>query len=90
MSGQTTSTPRTRRALLGAGLGALVASVAEALGRGAPTRAANGQFVTVGGTFTGTTRTSFTNTASQGNALEGNSGSGSGPHRRVWHRQRGR
>jgi hypothetical protein len=78
MSSLTTTAPQTRRALLGAGLGALAATVAEAFGRAAPSRAANGQTVTVGGTFTGTTRTSFTNTASQGNALEGHSGSGNG------------
>jgi hypothetical protein len=75
---QTTSAPQTRRALLGAGLGALVASVAEALGRGAPTHAANGNIVTVGGTFTGTTRTKLTNTSSYGDAIEVASTSGNG------------
>ena len=42
------STPRTRRALLGAGLGAIVAAVAGAVGRPAPTRAAAGDAVILG------------------------------------------
>ena len=54
---------RTRRTVLAAGLGAVAATAATALGRAAPTRAANGDPITVGGSFTGTARTLINMTA---------------------------
>ena len=47
------ATTRSRRALLGASLGAAAATIATALGRVTPTRAANGDTVTVGDYFAG-------------------------------------
>lgn len=70
--------PSSRRALLGAGLGALAATVAGALGRAAPVRAANGDTVTVGGDFTGTNVTKITNTTWLGTAFWGEGSSGTG------------
>ena len=54
--------PRTRRALLAAGLGGVAAVVASALGRPAPTRAANGDPVLAGQANTATAATSISNT----------------------------
>ncbi len=55
--------PRSRRSLLAAGIGGAVAIVATALGRPAPTRAANGDPVLAGQANTATAATSVTNTA---------------------------
>lgn len=57
------SAPRTRRALLTAGLGAAAATAATALGRPAPTRGANGDPILVGQTVTGSARTLINMTA---------------------------
>ena len=57
-------TPRSRRAVIAAGLGSLAALVAASLGRPQSAAAANGDAITLGGTFTGTTQTSLTNTGS--------------------------
>jgi hypothetical protein len=54
--------PQSRRALLGAGLGGLVALIAHVLGRPLATRAANGDPVLVGNAHTGTQTTQLTNT----------------------------
>ncbi|HLX35546.1 MAG TPA: hypothetical protein VKR30_09950 [Candidatus Limnocylindrales bacterium] len=53
------STSQSRRAILTAALGAAAASALAGLGRAVPVRAANGDTVTVGGTFTGTAATSI-------------------------------
>lgn len=58
-----TSAPRSRRALLAASVGGLVAFAVSALGRPVPTRGADGDTVTVGGSFTGTTKTIIENTS---------------------------
>jgi hypothetical protein len=50
-----------RRALLGAGVGALAATLASALGRATPSRAADGQTVVIGGTFSATKTTQISN-----------------------------
>lgn len=70
MTMQTTDT-RSRRAILAASLGGLVAVAAGALGRAVPVRAANGDAVTVGGSFTGTLPTQITNTAVDSAAIRG-------------------
>ncbi len=65
-----TSSPRSRRAFLGASLaGGLAALATYALGRPADTRAANGEPITIGGTFTGTSATSIENTTPDTTAL---------------------
>jgi hypothetical protein len=51
-----------RRALLAGALGGFGALAASAIGRASPVRAANGNTVTVGGSFTGTTVTTITTT----------------------------
>ncbi len=51
------ASPRTRRALLGAALGASVATVASAFGRPLSTRAADGDVIHVGDTLTATSTT---------------------------------
>jgi hypothetical protein len=61
-----TESPRSRRALLTAALGATVATVAAAVGRPLPVQAANGDAVTVGGSFSGTLPTAITNTTGDG------------------------
>ena len=54
---------RSRRALLGAGLGAVAATAVNALGRAAPTMANNGDPIWVGGDFTGVNTTKITTDA---------------------------
>src|SRR5262245_5283056 len=54
---------QSRRAVLAAAVGGTVALVASALGRPLAVDAANGDPVTVGGSFTGTAATSITNSA---------------------------
>ena len=71
------TTPRTRRALLGAGLGALAATVASAIGRPAPVRAHDPDDVRLGGHNTAATDTTIT-LQSGGTAFVGRSDSGSG------------
>jgi hypothetical protein len=61
MAANPTILPQSRRALLGAGLGGLVALVVHALGRPLATRAANGDPVLVGNTNEGTQTTLLTN-----------------------------
>ena len=78
----------TRRALLGAGLGALVAAIAGALGRPGPATAADGSQIVAGFGTTATETTSITNNANDrpvfvgqsqaGTGLAGNSRSGNG------------
>jgi hypothetical protein len=75
-----------RRALLAGALGGLGAVVATAIGRASAVRAADGDAVTVGGSFTATTGTQITNTSNSnfvllasttsGVAFEGGSTSG--------------
>jgi len=59
-------TKTTRRAILGASIGALTAIGAEAIGRPLATRAANGDTLTAGGSFTATQTTSVTTTGGHG------------------------
>jgi hypothetical protein len=66
---------RTRRALLGAGLGALVATAANALGRPSTVRAAD---VVLGSDNTATAKTSITNNANSNTVLEAVSSAGGG------------
>jgi hypothetical protein len=70
---------RTRRAIIGAGLGAVLATAASAIGRATPVRATDGDAVTVGdSTLTATHTTKITN-SSNGNAVfSGESTSGVG------------
>ncbi len=56
-----TPTPQSRRAILAAALGAGAATIASALGRPLPAAAANGDAVTVGGSFVGTGLTQIQN-----------------------------
>jgi hypothetical protein len=72
------ASPRTRRALLAAALGAGAAAVASALGRPLPVEAANGQAVTVGSDLTGTSFTRITNTANSNDVIWGRSSTGRG------------
>jgi len=65
-----TVSPRSRRAVLAAALGGVGALVAQALGRPLPARGANGQAITVGGSFTGTSTTRLENTTATLSALE--------------------
>lgn len=65
MALDTTARP-SRRTLLAGALGGVAGLVATALGRIQPAEAANGQAVTVGGTFSGTSPTSITNSAGDG------------------------
>jgi hypothetical protein len=73
-----TATPASRRALLTAGLGGLVALVAGALGRPAPTRATDGDPVLVGGNYTATGTTQISNTTDSSIVLLGVTGDGVG------------
>ena len=83
--------PRSRRALLAAGLGGLAALAAQALGRPVPVRAADPNDVVLGATNTATTTTKIQNLANNstvfrshssgsGIGVEGSSGSDTG----VW------
>ena len=65
------SATRSRRALLAGALGGLGAVAATAVGRVSPVRAANGDAVTVGNSFTGTSNTTIT--TSGNSAWAGNS-----------------
>jgi hypothetical protein len=56
-----TTVPRSRRALLGAAIGAVAATAAQALGRPIPTRAANGDPLYLGQSNTATSLTQLTN-----------------------------
>ena len=73
-----TAAPRSRRALLAASLGGLAALAAQALGRPLPTRAANGDPVTVGGTLSGTAITKIANSTNSNTVFWGASSSGVG------------
>jgi hypothetical protein len=72
------SVPRTRRAVLAAGVGALAATAATAVSRPLPAVAANGDTVTVGGTFSGSNPTTITNTAGDGIVAKNTSTAASG------------
>jgi len=80
--------PRTRRAILAAALGAAAATVASALGRPLPVTAANGDYVRVGDSFTGSGPTTLTNTVTDpgsilvADAIRGVSTIGSGVYGR--------
>jgi hypothetical protein len=74
------SAPRSRRALLGAALGAGIAAVASALGRPLPARAADDAPVLVGGEYTATSVTRIANTTNASVVLEGASKTGNGIH----------
>jgi hypothetical protein len=67
-----------RRSLLAAAAGGLIALVAQALGRAAPVRAADGEAVLVGGEYTGTSVTKITNTTNSSTVLQGDSTDGVG------------
>jgi hypothetical protein len=73
MSGEAQSTSSSRRAVLAAGFGGLVAFLAQALGKPATLRATNGEAVTAGngGTLTASATTGVTTTSGAG--LEGTS-----------------
>jgi hypothetical protein len=66
-----TPTPQSRRAILAAALGAGAATIASALGRPLPAAAANGDAVTVGGTFAGTATTQISNGINSATVFEG-------------------
>ena len=70
--------PRSRRALLNAALGAGVATIAAALGRPLPAKAADGDPVVVGGTYTASSVTRFDTGATGAIALSGISTSNAG------------
>jgi len=70
--------PRSRRALLTAALGAGVATIAAALGRPLPAKAADGDPVVVGGTYTASSVTRFDTGATGAIALWGYSTSQAG------------
>ena len=55
-----------RRALLAGALGGMGAWVASTIGRVSPARATNGDTVTVGNSFTGTSPTAITNSTGDG------------------------
>jgi hypothetical protein len=66
------NSPRTRRAILGAALGAAAASVATAVGRPAATSAANGDHIVIGSTSnSGTANTALTTTSAIALGLTG-------------------
>ena len=71
-----TSTPRTRRAVIAASLGAVAALAAHAAGRPLPVRAADGDPVAVGGEYTSTSVTQIS--IATGTAIRGVSSNGTG------------
>jgi len=73
-----TTSPRSRRALLGAALGAAAAAVASALGRPAPVRAGTDGDVVLGATNTSGTTTVVRNTTTGVAAFKGKGTSGDG------------
>jgi hypothetical protein len=75
-----TSVPRSRRALLGAAIGAGVATIASAIGRPVPAWAADGAAVVVGGEYAASSVTKFTNLTNDSAVLEGASKTGMGVH----------
>lgn len=91
-----TTIPHSRRALLAAAAGGAAALVAGALGRPAPTRATDGDVVTVGGYLTGTSTTSIDNTSGNtsnvfqastngtGSAIFAHSAGGTGVYGTTW------
>jgi hypothetical protein len=76
MALETPLEPRSRRALLGAAIGAAVATVATALGRPMPVKASEGDVLHVGDELLGTTVTKIT--TGSADALHGASASGVG------------
>ncbi len=73
-----TASPRTRRALLAAALGAGAATVASALGRPLPARATDGDVIHVGDDLTATTTTRLVNPINGNTVIkaEGTNGTG--------------
>jgi hypothetical protein len=69
---------RTRRAIIGAGLGALGATVVSGLGGASPGRAADGDPIMVGSTVSGTLVTSIANTTNNHSVLVAQSTTGTG------------
>lgn len=72
------TSPRTRRAILGAALGAGVATIASAVGQPLRADAADGQAVLVGGEYTASSVTKISQTADSTQAIWGASGAGTG------------
>ena len=70
--------PRSRRAVLAASVGGAAALLAQALGRPMVADAANGDAVTVGGSFSGTAPTTITNAAGDAVQAINSATSGSG------------
>lgn len=68
--------PTTRRTLLGAALGAVVAAVATALGRPAPARALDGQPIVIGVRQSATGETALSNFATDATVLDVDSSAG--------------
>ena len=73
-----TTSPGSRRALLAAGLGGLLATIAAALGRATPVRAADGEAVEVGGEYSSESVTKISNGTFLGTAIWGDSSGGYG------------
>ena len=72
------SAPRTRRALLGAALGATAATVASTIARPVTALAADGDAMVVGGEYTATSVTKITQSGAGLDAIFGMSGTGTG------------
>ena len=73
-----TTTARSRRAILGASLGAIAATLAGGLARPAPARATDDDPMVVGGEYSATSATKLTNAANASDVLVGESTSGVG------------
>jgi hypothetical protein len=73
-----TTTASTRRALLAGSLGAVVAYLAQALGRPLATRATDGDVIHVGDDLTATSRTRITNTTNTSEVIRAESSTGIG------------
>jgi hypothetical protein len=71
--------PSSRRALLAAALGAGAATIASAIGRPLPVRAADGDVVYVGGDYAASSRTAFDTGSTGATALMGQCDTGSEP-----------
>ena len=77
-AGLTPSRPTSRRALLAGALGGLGAFVASTIGRATEVHATNGDTITVGGAFTGTSSTWISNVAGGDGMHSVSSGAGIG------------
>jgi hypothetical protein len=74
------ATPSSRRALLAAGLGGLLATLAAALGRAPSVRAADGETVLIGGAYDAESVTKITNLTNTNAVFGAYSGGGTGVH----------